>query len=1104
MGSSDEESGFEVVQPGDGRASRTASEDGPDVPVSEPAMDKGLSGATFWIDDPTPVPPAHWKTTVKALQAGDILLAIAAWRAGTRLLALTAVGRFFSHAYMNQQVVLAKGKSGEGALPAGIWAGFTALQGTLFAFSRFWRQRSAMHLLALSLGHAQVVSWGVLHPRSFLGFMVKTLFGVARNLYAEAIRKIHLEGTPLLPRASFPYKAEDIDAKWLSKALGEQVASVRLLPINKTLDDIDLDDEEAVDEAIIPRGFIGEAVRLVPRFANPDSPAVQKLPRSFVAKLPTTSTALKILVRPNGTYRRETDFYSKIAPRVYEWRRKLKEPMIEIPVVYASEFNQLTTEFCLLFADAAPLKSGNELLGASWQLACSVATRYARFHALHWRPSMEALDVDFKLGWHATYDWMMAVHTPTNQENTRDFFTRLMKEDRYASYISPTAQRTIRTFVEHIPLVLDELLQGPLTFIHADGRTENFLLPSEETEKEDRLCRAGLKFDDSYDRNNVRWLSVDWQTSTKGKGIYDLAYFVGMDLNVDPEAGDTCDRILVSEYYKALVAALPDKKQLGGYTEEDCWRDYRLSMFLSLLIPITILHSDSIGSEGSERLRAVREYTLRRGVQAIERLNSIEVLEDLIRRRVKTRSMNGALTTYRHVEDQMLERDRAGISMPGQGKADAPVVVRSATPQDDPLGHISPSYALSLKEGSDIPPGTGRRDVYDRWFLNGYDPEGKFFFAAALGVYPGRGTMDASFSVVVDGKQHNVRVSRHLTEDEWPSNLKKAADSGKRIVLDSDVGPIRITIQEPLQTATLEVRVPGKAEAKLTMRGRYEPTMEPPYANDVRGIGMFEYDRFTQLVEWEGTILVDGKTEISTDGWWGTRDRSWGCRPHGQADQGPEKNVKRNAFLANRTTREFVNQALLPFAHKIPQFYWFWTPINVPNGGFTYHSQQKEDGTVENGAAHVFGDPFGPEHAPYGKVEAAGHSLEYQSNGTRHFRTCTIIMVLQDGRRVTVTFEPVQPFFMSGIGYSHDTMPHGVRHPQDFVMQCDSFRSEMPDRLHGLHIHVQEISIARCELYARDAGPSDAPLAVTYGVSGAEQLVVGPHKPSGFVSALDA
>ena len=56
------------------------------------------------------------------------------------------------------------------------------------------------------------------------------------------------------------------------------------------------------------------------------------------------------------------------------------------------------------------------------------------------------------------------------------------------------------------------------------------------------------------------------------------------------------------------------------------------------------------------------------------------------------------------------------------------------------------------------------RNFYDRYFFNGYTLDGHVFFACALGVYPHLNVMDAAFSVIVDGVQHNLRASRLLEQ----------------------------------------------------------------------------------------------------------------------------------------------------------------------------------------------------------------------------------------------------------------------------------------------------------------------------------------------------
>src|SRR5215470_14582347 len=81
------------------------------------------------------------------------------------------------------------------------------------------------------------------------------------------------------------------------------------------------------------------------------------------------------------------------------------------------------------------------------------------------------------------------------------------------------------------------------------------------------------------------------------------------------------------------------------------------------------------------------------------------------------------------------------------------------------------------------------RNFYDRYFFNGYTPDGSVFFAAALGVYPHLDVIDAAFCLLIEGKQHNIRASRRLNSER----------------MDLRVGPIQVEVVEPLQK--LRVRV---------------------------------------------------------------------------------------------------------------------------------------------------------------------------------------------------------------------------------------------------------------------------------------------------------
>src|SRR3712207_386381 len=98
---------------------------------------------------------------------------------------------------------------------------------------------------------------------------------------------------------------------------------------------------------------------------------------------------------------------------------------------------------------------------------------------------------------------------------------------------------------------------------------------------------------------------------------------------------------------------------------------------------------------------------------------------------------------------------------------------------------------------------SGDRNHYDRYFFNGYDRDGRFFFAAAMGAYPNRQVIDAAFSVVADGVQRSVFASGRIPADRR----------------DTQVGGIRVEIVEPLRTLRVTASGPG-VDADVTFSAR--------------------------------------------------------------------------------------------------------------------------------------------------------------------------------------------------------------------------------------------------------------------------------------------
>lgn len=352
------------------------------------------------------------------------------------------------------------------------------------------------------------------------------------------------------------------------------------------------------------------------------------------------------------------------------------------------------------------------------------------------------------------------------------------------------------------------------------------------------------------------------------------------------------------------------------------------------------------------------------------------------------------------------------------------------------------------------------RNFYDRYFFNGYDlpavqsgsaasDAGAVYFGAALGVYPHLNIIDASFSVIAGGVQRSLHASRCL-------NMER---------MDTRVGPIRVEIVEPLRR--LRVVVEDNAHglrADLSFTGRTPALEEPRFIYRMGPRTVLDYTRLTQNGAWEGWIEVDGhRTDLHADRWLGTRDRSWGVRPIGAQDP----------------------QAAAPPA--LPQFYWIWSPLNFDDAIVLYHVNEDAAGRpwAEHGLYH-------PLAAPPVEMREAKSVLNFKS-GTRHAASADLTLTPRSGAPYRIRLMPVLHFYMAGLGYMNPAWGHGMN-KGDTAIGVEEWKLAEVNDAAPLHLHIQ--ALCRAELTAPDG-------RVSRGAGILEQLILGPHAPSGFKGLID-
>ncbi len=350
-------------------------------------------------------------------------------------------------------------------------------------------------------------------------------------------------------------------------------------------------------------------------------------------------------------------------------------------------------------------------------------------------------------------------------------------------------------------------------------------------------------------------------------------------------------------------------------------------------------------------------------------------------------------------------------------------------------------------------PATGDLNHYDRYFFNGYDAEAGVFLAAALGVYPNRQVIDAAVSVIVDGRQRSVYASGRVPLDRTRT----------------EVGPLRVEVIEPFRRFRVVADAPDHGvEVDATFEARTPVLEEPRFRRDAHATrAVMDYTRLVQWGSWSGRIGGDTPVELRPDRVLGCRDRSWGIRRTGEPEPGP--------------------------APGQPQFFWLWAPLNFPDGARHVAFNDTADGRpwYEAGAVvPLLGDgpTFGPDAEPE-RMRAVDVDVTWAA-GTRRAEQATLTLHPWRDEPEVIELEPVLLFQMKGIGYGHPTWRHGSWHGDGPEVGSDSWRPDDLDPERADHVHVQAVVRAR-----RGDGVE--------GTGVLEQLVIGPHQPTGLTGLVE-
>lgn len=340
-----------------------------------------------------------------------------------------------------------------------------------------------------------------------------------------------------------PRTLDDIDASWLEGVLRRAgFASLWL-------------DDVTVTPLAVGVGLLARVARVALVHSDPAAP------RSVIVKLPSDDARTRSIADQFGYYARERGTYTELLAGTA--RDELRTPLC-----YGADDSDLGP---VLVLEDLPHAGADQLAGATREEALAAATLLATIHAHFWNQP----DLEQRSWLPGPLDEVIAGYRRLF-ELTWPMFVNRYGHDIPREHLG-AAERAITRFDD----VITRFAQAPQTLVHGDFRLDNLLFSVSEFDPDGR---------DAY--------VIDWQLAARGRGPYDLAFFMAGSLT--PNQRRLHERAVIERYHGYL--------QLGGvadYTLDECWRDYRLGHVMNLPNPITAVVAVPPGNERGRELLVV-------------------------------------------------------------------------------------------------------------------------------------------------------------------------------------------------------------------------------------------------------------------------------------------------------------------------------------------------------------------------------------------------------------------------------------------------------------------------------------------------------------------
>ena len=323
-----------------------------------------------------------------------------------------------------------------------------------------------------------------------------------------------------------------------------------------------IDDASAAHVAVTDigegTGIFGEIGRLEVTYDPADAG-----PPTLVVKLPCTEPENLAVAHALGIYEREIRFYEDVAPQT----------QLRIPHCHLAELGD-EGDFALLLEDlTVDFEMGDQVEGASLTQAEAVIDALVGLHTRWWEsPQLDALE------------WLPVPDAPAYMATVPGIYRAGLPvlhaewADRVPVASVDLANRLDPRFEE----LMSRTGGGPQTFTHADTRQDNLFFARDEA------SAAGVAF-------------IDFQLSLRGRGVTDLAYFIGTSVQRD----------VAAENWEALLRRWHEQVTGNGiaYSWDDAVRHYRECALYYLCGAMSLIGTFDAGNERGAAL--TEAYTTR-------------------------------------------------------------------------------------------------------------------------------------------------------------------------------------------------------------------------------------------------------------------------------------------------------------------------------------------------------------------------------------------------------------------------------------------------------------------------------------------------------------